>query len=291
MQSDKKRRPPRHPSLLPSQWAGASHPPLGYFLGMDTSGKRLSIALMSPDGRMKSRRRAGINQENHLFTLADELMRPHGLEFKDLKAVCVLRGPGRFTGIRVGLTFASILNRLAGVRAMGVSTLEVLAYQAAVSAGFKKFLRDTKNRDTSPVYIVSVLHAFRDEYYCQIFKPSFLPLPLSLPRLRESRPRWGSGREGVRPVEQPLWLTEEKLCDYLRQFHMKSGGAAKLYCAGQPPEILQSTAAAFCNCGIRPESIISAALAADASKRRNPRHENLSPIYLKPTRYELEARK
>jgi len=59
----------------------------------------------------------------------------------------VLKGPGRFTGIRVGLTFASVLSELAGIKTAGISTLEAAAWQAGSSKDFKRQCLSGGNTD------------------------------------------------------------------------------------------------------------------------------------------------
>lgn len=227
-------------------------------LGIDTSGARLGMAVRFSDGSVKSLSRKGINQEKHLFKMMDSLMRPRGVKLADLSAVCVLTGPGRFTGIRVGLTLASVLESLAGVRAIGVSALEVLARQAVESGDFRKTAASGKK-----MRIASIVHAFREEYYCQIFKPA----------------RWP---ELVKPAGRAMWLTAEKMLDYLKSL------GPDLYCVGEagegrrlaeiiPPGLKTAPPVA---CRIMPCKIISAGLV-----RKKP--SKPVPIYLKPARYEL----
>ncbi|MEI8377583.1 MAG: tRNA (adenosine(37)-N6)-threonylcarbamoyltransferase complex dimerization subunit type 1 TsaB [bacterium] len=56
-----------------------------------------------------------------------ELLKKHKLEIKNLDAVAVNIGPGSFTGIRVGMTFARVIAQAHNLKAVGVSSLEVLS--------------------------------------------------------------------------------------------------------------------------------------------------------------------
>jgi len=56
-----------------------------------------------------------------------ELFQKYNLEPKNLDAVAVNVGPGSFTGIRVGMTVARVLAQAYNLKAIGVSSLEVLA--------------------------------------------------------------------------------------------------------------------------------------------------------------------
>lgn len=56
-----------------------------------------------------------------------ELLKRHELISQNLDAVAVNIGPGSFTGIRVGVTFARIIAQAHNLKTVGVSSLEILA--------------------------------------------------------------------------------------------------------------------------------------------------------------------
>jgi len=62
-----------------------------------------------------------------LASLVDELARGAGVAFADVDRIVVTVGPGSFTGVRVGLSFARGLALALGKPCVGVSTLEALA--------------------------------------------------------------------------------------------------------------------------------------------------------------------
>ncbi len=66
--------------------------------------------------------------QERLASLVQETMAASGLAFKDLERVAAAVGPGSFTGLRVGVAFAKGLSVSLGIPAVGVGTLEALAY-------------------------------------------------------------------------------------------------------------------------------------------------------------------
>jgi tRNA threonylcarbamoyladenosine biosynthesis protein TsaB len=63
-----------------------------------------------------------------------DLLRAHELDPGELRVIGVARGPGSYTGLRVGVVTAKVLGRVTGARVIGVPTLEALAAQAPRSA-------------------------------------------------------------------------------------------------------------------------------------------------------------
>ncbi|MBW1996723.1 MAG: tRNA (adenosine(37)-N6)-threonylcarbamoyltransferase complex dimerization subunit type 1 TsaB [Deltaproteobacteria bacterium] len=59
----------------------------------------------------------------------DYVLRTRGIEIKELKAVIVSRGPGSFTGLRVGLSAAKGICQGLQIPIIGVSSLESMALQ------------------------------------------------------------------------------------------------------------------------------------------------------------------
>lgn len=76
--------------------------------------------------------RAGIGHaRRHAGDLAPTLsglMRAEGIEAKQIKTIVVARGPGGYTGLRVGLASALAIHLLTRARLIAVPTLEAVAY-------------------------------------------------------------------------------------------------------------------------------------------------------------------
>ncbi len=57
----------------------------------------------------------------------DELLRAAGIGIRDLSAIAVGTGPGSFTGLRVGLSYAKGIAAGARIRIVGISSLDAIA--------------------------------------------------------------------------------------------------------------------------------------------------------------------
>ena len=77
-----------------------------------------------------------------------------GVEPRDLKAVTVVKGPGSFTGLRVGLAAAKGLCRGLGIPVVAVSSLEALASQCPVM----------------PCPICALIDSRRGEFFTALFR-------------------------------------------------------------------------------------------------------------------------
>ncbi len=219
-------------------------------LALDTSGSPLLIAAQQGDVRAV-RRQKGIKQERLLFPLMHRALEACGATLQDVKKVCIVRGPGRFTGIRIALTFASMMQYLNHAEVYGTTVFELLRHQTENSAAFKRF----QKQHTNGVLGV-VLHAFREEYFLQIF-------------------------DG--PASQPCWLSREELLARLADFPAplfltgsdKNGAGLAELTGGKYP------LAADKDCRVRPDTLLALA-EKDAWKQGA-----LEPLYLKPARFEL----
>lgn len=69
-------------------------------------------------------------QQERLPVMALEAFEATGIRAKDLDVIGVTLGPGSFTGVRVGLSFAKGLAAGAGVPLKGIGTLEALSHHA-----------------------------------------------------------------------------------------------------------------------------------------------------------------
>ncbi|MGO2754221.1 tRNA (adenosine(37)-N6)-threonylcarbamoyltransferase complex dimerization subunit type 1 TsaB [Brachybacterium alimentarium] len=109
-------------------------------LGIDTSGAvSVAVASGSLDGEPTIRAVRGDERSRHhdevLLALIDEAMAAAGAQRSDLTGIVVGRGPGPFTGLRVGLVVARSIASVLDVPLHGLSSLDALAHQALAGAG------------------------------------------------------------------------------------------------------------------------------------------------------------
>ncbi|NLO90399.1 MAG: tRNA (adenosine(37)-N6)-threonylcarbamoyltransferase complex dimerization subunit type 1 TsaB [Elusimicrobia bacterium] len=218
----------------------------------DTSGDPLKMALAVPGVKILFRQGSGRRQEELLLKYLDSMLAVSRLKLEDIGRVVVVRGPGRFTGIRIGLTLASVLKKLSGARACGVTVFEALAFQLMGEKCWRQWL--SKNPGGR---LAIVVHAFRDEYFAAVFKPGFRQ----------------DGPEG--------WFSRPQLLDFLRREKKRS----PLLCAGSADKGAPlSTVLDEGEFELAPhrKSILSASTLIKMKGRAS-----LEPLYLKPAKYEL----
>ena len=127
---------------------------------IETSTSCLSVAL-AEEGRVVADRVCTQPRQQASLTapLVKEILDSQGIGMKDCDAVCVSKGPGSYTGLRVGVSTAKGLAFGAGIPLLSVGTLEVLAAQGA--AGRMDGCR----------WIVPMVDARRMEVYTAVFSP------------------------------------------------------------------------------------------------------------------------
>jgi tRNA threonylcarbamoyl adenosine modification protein YeaZ len=81
-----------------------------------------------------------------LAPLVAQALELAGVRPRDLGAIGVGRGPGPFTGLRVGLVHAAVMGWALGIPVQGVCTLDVLAAQSRVEGVVGPFLVATDAR-------------------------------------------------------------------------------------------------------------------------------------------------
>ena len=100
-------------------------------LALESSAKAASAAV-ARDARLLDLeyRNDGLTHSVTLLPMAQTALERCGLTPRDLDAVAVSRGPGSFTGVRIGVSAAKGLCWGAEKPAIGVSTLEAMAWNA-----------------------------------------------------------------------------------------------------------------------------------------------------------------
>ena len=98
-------------------------------LALESSAKAASVALCR-DGVLiaQSQQCSGLTHSCTLLPMAEQMLKNTDTKLADVDAIAVARGPGSFTGVRIGVSTAKGLAWGAQKPAIGVSTLEAMAY-------------------------------------------------------------------------------------------------------------------------------------------------------------------
>lgn len=98
-------------------------------LALESSAKAASCAI-SENGRLLASyfQNNGLTHSKTLLPMAESLLASCGLTMKDIDLIAVAKGPGSFTGIRIGVAAAKGLMWGAEKHGAGVSTLEAMAW-------------------------------------------------------------------------------------------------------------------------------------------------------------------
>ena len=119
-------------------------------LAVDTATKSCSVAVV--DGQTLLAEVIVITGETHskhLMNLIHQVLQISRISLKDIEGFAVTRGPGSFTGLRIGISTVKGLAASSRKPIVGVSTLDALANQAGVT----------------PYLICTVIDARKDEVY------------------------------------------------------------------------------------------------------------------------------
>ena len=124
-------------------------------LCIETATKNCSIALWDGEQLVASRAERGdrfIHGER-LHVLIKELLEEHSVSFNALTGICVGKGPGSYTGLRIGVSTAKGLCFASGIPLYSVPTLGCFDFSNC----------------TTP-FVITVLDARRDEVYAQVWR-------------------------------------------------------------------------------------------------------------------------
>ncbi len=105
-------------------------------LAIDTASRLASIALYGQDGVLAEQTwRSRNNQSVEVLPAIERLLAFTNCARTDLGAVAVAKGPGSFTGLRIGISVAKGLCLALSIPIIAVPTLEISAYSAGDPGG------------------------------------------------------------------------------------------------------------------------------------------------------------
>ena len=93
-------------------------------LGIESSSKKLSVGLMKGKKFTELHSEKINDTANSLPLLSKKLIKEAQLNFEDLDAICISAGPGSFTGLRVGMSYAKGIAMALDIPIIPVSTFD-----------------------------------------------------------------------------------------------------------------------------------------------------------------------
>jgi tRNA threonylcarbamoyladenosine biosynthesis protein TsaB len=149
-------------------------------LAIDTSMGACSVAVFTAADSRLIASRYEVMERGHAEALApivQEVMNDAGRAPGELQRIVVTTGPGTFTGVRIGLSFARGLGLALAIPVAGIDSLRAIAANAAHESGFA----------------VVAAHARNEEAYVAVYNAGgdtlLSPAVMSLSSIPESTPR------------------------------------------------------------------------------------------------------
>lgn len=132
-------------------------------LAFDTSNDGLSAALLENEKVIELLEVQESNRQSELLILLlEQLLRNRGIWYQDLDLIACTKGPGSFTGVRVGLTCAKTLQISTAKPLITLDSLEVIAYRAVL------LRRSQHDKQSPPILVVN--DAKMDEFFVAEFQ-------------------------------------------------------------------------------------------------------------------------
>ena len=132
-------------------------------LHIESATKACSVAISRGEECIAFKEEVDINYSHaeKLNLFVEEVLAEAGLELKDLDAVAVSKGPGSFTGLRIGVAVAKGYAYALSIPMIATSTLKGLYYQLAAN-----------NELDAQELVIPMIDARRREVYTQTFSNS-----------------------------------------------------------------------------------------------------------------------
>ena len=214
---------------------------------IETSTALCSVAL-AQDGAVTAYRESSAPKAHASLTAVfiQEMLQERGLTLADCKAVCVSKGPGSYTGLRVGVSTAKGLCFGSGKPLLAVGTLDTLVAQAAT-------VIPSEVEGSTFRYIIPMIDARRMEVYTAVFE------------------------NGIQITDTaPAIIDETSFAEYLEQGPCLFIGDG----AGKCADVIKHPNAHFRQCCPKASAMLQPAMAAYKEKR----FEDVAyfePFYLK----------
>lgn len=132
---------------------------MAYILNLETATKNCSVAL-AKNGELVMIKEIATEQFSHaekLHLFIHEILNIHKITYNQLSAIAISKGPGSYTGLRIGTSTAKGLCYALNIPLLSIDTLELLARQIQIDNGI----------------ILPMIDARRMEVYSSIFSKNY----------------------------------------------------------------------------------------------------------------------
>lgn len=144
---------------------------MALILSIETGTDICSVALAN-DGELMALRESdeGRDHAKKVALFVDELLNETGVQPDDLDAIAVGKGPGSYTGLRIGVSFAKGMCYALDIPLIAIGSLDALTEVAREN--FDAGILDLEDNEWAGAYLVPMVDARRMEVYTQIFSTS-----------------------------------------------------------------------------------------------------------------------
>jgi tRNA threonylcarbamoyladenosine biosynthesis protein TsaB len=141
---------------------------MALILSIETGTDICSVALAN-DGELMALRESdeGRDHAKKVALFVDELLRETGVQPADLDAIAVGKGPGSYTGLRIGVSFAKGMCYALNIPLISVGSLDALSEVARED--YDAGILDIEDEEWGVARLCPMVDARRMEVYAQIF--------------------------------------------------------------------------------------------------------------------------
>ena len=141
---------------------------MALILSIETGTDICSVALAN-DGELMALRESdeGRDHAKKVALFVDELLRETGVQPSDIDAIAVGKGPGSYTGLRIGVSFAKGMCYALNIPLIAIGSLDALAEVARED--FEAGILDIEEEDWTKAKLCPMVDARRMEVYAQVF--------------------------------------------------------------------------------------------------------------------------
>lgn len=141
---------------------------MALILSIETGTDICSVALAN-DGELMALRESdeGRDHAKKVALFVDELLRETGVQPSDIDAIAVGKGPGSYTGLRIGVSFAKGMCYALDIPLIAIGSLDALTEVARED--FDAGILDIEEEDWAQAKLCPMVDARRMEVYAQVF--------------------------------------------------------------------------------------------------------------------------